>query len=70
MILSPFQLAHYFYKDLIYILMNANDDLEFFMAIELGLFKKKIKYDYYIITSYTFHTLIIEFLCIIGISFT
>jgi hypothetical protein len=41
MILSPFQLAHYFYKDLIYILMNANDDLEFFMAIELGLFKKK-----------------------------
>ena len=21
--------------------MNANDDLEFFMAIELGLFKKK-----------------------------
>jgi hypothetical protein len=40
MILSPFQLAHYFHKDLIYILMNANDDLEFFMAIELGLFKK------------------------------
>jgi len=70
MILSPFQLAHYFYKDLIYILMNANDDLEFFMAIELGLFKKKSNMITTLLLHITFHTLIVEFLCIIGISFT